>query len=174
MIIEYLKHTHYNFIKERLPYLAKLIENLSRNDHSDPSIIDDLKFVFPLFVEDLIHHIYEEEDHLFHFILKLNAALSGTYNISKAYYELERQSIQYYAVEHDMDDDEMKGIRDITHNYALNHQSSLHLRVVYSELQHFEKSLKIHAAVENEVLFPKALMLEKEVKKMLKEKSRQN
>jgi len=37
--------------------------------------------------------------------------------------------------------------------------------VLFSELERFEEKLKVHAKIENEVLFPKALMLEKSVRK---------
>lgn len=173
IIIEYLKHTHYIFIKERLPYLAKLIEHLPET--SSKNVANDLKFVFPLFVEDLILHIYEEEDSLFTYVLSLNQALLSFYKPTQLYIDMERYSIQNLAIEHDIDDDEMLGIRAITNNYSLDAiHNNLHLRVVYAELQRFEKELSTHARIENEILFPKALMLEKEVKRMLKGKTKFN
>jgi regulator of cell morphogenesis and NO signaling len=88
---------------------------------------------------------------------------------------MERYSIQNLAIGHDIDDDEMQGIRKITNDYCLDTlDNNLHLRVVYAELQRFEKELCTHARIENEILFPKALMLEKEVKRMLKGKTRFN
>ena len=33
LIIEYLKHSHFLFIKHRLPYIAKLVENLQEHKH---------------------------------------------------------------------------------------------------------------------------------------------
>jgi regulator of cell morphogenesis and NO signaling len=173
IIVEYLKHTHYIFIKERLPYLAKLIEHLP--EIPSKNVASDLKFVFPLFVEDLILHIYEEEDTLFSYVLSLNQALISFYKPTQLYVDMERYCIQNLAIGHDIDDDEMLGIREITNNYCLNtSDSNLHLRVVYAELQRFEKELCTHARIENEILFPKALMLEKEVKKMLKGKTKFN
>src|SRR5690606_9504913 len=71
LIIEYLKHSHFLFIKHKLPYIARLIENF-KTYQSDYQLIErDLKIVFPLFVEDFIEHIYKEEDTLFSFIQTL-------------------------------------------------------------------------------------------------------
>ena len=172
VVVEYLKHTHFIFIKERLPYLSKLIKNLSSGEYA--SIVEDLQFIFPLFVEDLIYHIYQEEDELFSYVMSLHAALKAPQKTNRLYFDLEKHSIQNFAVSHDIDDDEMKGIRNITNNYNIQNISSLHLRVVYAELQHFEKELMTHARVENEILFPKALMLEKQVRRFFKDKSRFN
>jgi len=172
VIVEYLKHTHFIFVKERLPYLSKLIKNLPA--HKYTNIVEDLQFIFPLFVEDLIYHIYQEEDELFSYVMSLHGVLREPHYTNRIYFDLEKYSIQDFAVSHDVDDDEMKGIRQITNNYSIQGIDSLHLRVVYAELQHFEKELMTHASVENEILFPKALMLEKQVRKFFKDKSRFN
>lgn len=174
LIIEYLKHAHYIFIKQKLPYIARLIENLQAGFPLHRQIIEDLKFVFPLFVEDFIHHIYEEEDSLFCYINLLNKFLNQPSNPSVVFYEMEKFSLQEHAIAHDLHDDEMEGIRSITNDYRLPDERDLHLKVVFEELRSFEKQLIAHAGVENEILFPKALLLEKEVKCELKEKIRWN
>ncbi len=174
LILEYLKHTHFTFVKHRLPYIARLVESF-KADHADyESVEKDLKELFPLFLEDFIHHIYEEEDTLFGYIRLLEKASKGIYNPSKLYYMLEKNSLQRFAMEHEAHDDEMAGIRRITNNYALGDDAPLHVKVIYSELTSFEKSLKTHARIENEILFPKAMMVENKVKKVFGEKVKYN
>jgi regulator of cell morphogenesis and NO signaling len=174
LVIEYLKHSHYIFIKQKLPYIGKLIENLNVDISELVQIGKDLKFVFPLFVEDFIHHIYEEEDTLFTYILSLNSFLKGRGNLSKIYFDMERQGLSQYAAQHEEHDDEMMGIRQITSQYSIKSNTPLHVRVVYAELQSLEQELKNHAKVENEILFPKALALEKHVLSNFKQKIQYN
>ena len=174
LVIEYLKHAHYLFIKSRLPYITTLVADLPENAPTYEGIVKDLKFVFPLFVEDFIHHIHEEEDNLFRYVMLLKNVTCNRYNPSQVYYEMEKYSIQQHAINHDVHDDEMKGIRNITNDYHLEGDAPLHIKVVYSELESFEKSLITHARIEDEILFPKALMLEKEVKVLLQQKVRSN
>lgn len=171
LIIEYLKHWHFIFVKERIPYLSDLLFNL---DHDIYPEINELKLVFPHFVEDFIEHIYEEEDQLFYYILQLNNALKGALNMYKTNKLLEQKAIQEFALEHDIEDDEMKGIRKLTNNYTMPDTRNLQVKVLLSELQSFEQELKIHARVENELLFPKALFVEQEVNNMLKSKAGMN
>jgi regulator of cell morphogenesis and NO signaling len=87
---------------------------------------------------------------------------------------LEKNSLQRFAIEHEAHDDEMEGIRKITRDYALSSDAPLHVKVIYSELTAFEKSLKTHARIENEILFPKAMMLENGVKKLFEAKVKYN
>lgn len=174
LIVEYLKHMHYIFIKQKLPFLSKTIARLSASSGVDRQTVEDLQFVFPLFVEDFIKHIYEEEDTLFSYIQLLRNALDKKVNYGRLYYAMERTSLHDFAMEHEVHDDEMAGIRSITKDYALKKINNTGIKVVYKTLQQFEKELQVHAAVENEILFPKAMMLEKQVKSFLKGKIASN
>ena len=58
LMVEYLKHAHYLFVKKRIPYIAQLIDGLQIVNFRYQSLSADLKSVFPLFVEDFIEHIY--------------------------------------------------------------------------------------------------------------------
>jgi len=171
LVVAYLKHTHFTFIKQKLPYVVSLIDHLSPKQ---TAIAKDLQLLFPLFVEDFIHHIYEEEDTLFNYILLLHQAQNLSYNPGVLYYAMEKHSIQKYANEHETHDDEMIGIREITDHYSITSNTSLHLRVLYAELNDFENELRIHAKVENDILFPKSLALEHEIKAMVGRKVRFN
>jgi regulator of cell morphogenesis and NO signaling len=174
LIIQYLKHSHFLFIKHKLPYIARLVESFKAN-HDDFRVIErDLKIVFPLFVEDFIEHIYHEEDTLFIFIQSLDRAVRGNYVPTKLYMLMEKNSMQRFAMDHEAHDDEMNGIRRITKDYAAGPNCPLHVKVLYNELKEFEKTLITHARIENEILFPKAMELENKVKKAFQEKSKLN
>lgn len=164
LIIEYLKHAHYTYIKQRLPYIAGLIQDLPVEELQSDK---DLKLIFPYFVEDFIRHIYDEEDSLFHYILMMNKADKGDAHSQKVLRNFDNKSISDFALEHSSDDDVMDGIREITNNYSPEVPST-HLKVVYRELQSLEKDLMLHAKIENEILFPKALELEKSISDKLK------
>lgn len=170
LIIEYLKHTHFIFIKQKLPYLSKIIADLPECCEGHCALVKDLKFVFPLFVEDFIHHIYQEEDTLFQYIANLNAFYKGTGSLAKLYFEMEKNSLSRFASEHEEHDDEMLGIRQITNDYTVLSSTPLHIKVIFEELKALENELQIHARVENDILFPKALMLEREVVEQIKSK----
>ena len=83
LIIEYLKHAHFLFVKHKLPYIGRLVDSFSSNDSRFEHVAKDLKILFPLFLEDFIHHIYEEEDTLFKYIKLLDRASTGKYNPEK-------------------------------------------------------------------------------------------
>ncbi|MDH4058614.1 MAG: hemerythrin domain-containing protein [Cyclobacteriaceae bacterium] len=174
LIIEYLKHTHFLFIKHKLPYIAKLVQDFKAEKQEFQFIERDLRLIIPLFVEDFIHHIYEEEDTLFKYINALERASKGSYIPTRLYQLMERHSIQKFAIDHESHDDEMQGIRKITNNYTLKPDAPLQVKVIFNELREFEKSLTTHARIENEILFPKAMILETKVKQAFFKKTSLN
>lgn len=163
-LIDYLRSTHRLYIRRKLPYMAELIAAIDVSLFHDANLAEDIKMLFPIFVEDFIKHIHEEEDVLFSYVEQLLAAQKGSIAANKLFWQIEQGILQKQALEHESHDDEMEGIRQLTHNYWLPANASLHTQVIYAELQHFEKDLQQHAEIENKQLFPKALQVENQVK----------
>ena len=165
LVIEFLKDNHNYFIKNKLPYLHNLINNLSDNNQTNFS--KDLKFIFPIFFEDFVEHIYEEENHFFKYIYELFNAEQGRVNTSSLIFMMKNFSINKILNDHINEDSEMAGIRGITKNYSYKSIKDLHLKVIFQELKEFDEELSVHSYIENKILFPKAFKLEKKVSKIL-------
>ncbi|WP_375562768.1 hemerythrin domain-containing protein [Bernardetia sp. OM2101] len=176
LVIDYLKHSHRVFMRRSLPYMSKLVSDCDSKDFSIQykSIIEDLKIAFPLFAEDFIHHIFEEEDSLFDYITLLDNAFYEKIPMTKVFYPMKEHSISRFLRQHQQDDDEMKGIRELTNNYKITTKTPLLIKVLYSELKDFEEELQLHADIENRILLPKALKLELKLKQNIIEKSKFN
>ena len=171
-LVEFLKHSHYVFAKKRLPYIASLISSLEIVKEN--SIERDLQILFPMFVEDFIQHIYFEEESFFRYVIQLYKGVSGNFNHGKLYYQMKKNSVADFANEHEAHDDVMAGIRKITKDYSIDSSTDLQLSVIYSELISFERDLINHANIENNILFPKALGIENEARKMIESTSKLN
>lgn len=154
LLLEYLRHSHYLFIKEKLPYISFLIDNYQL------PFANDLKTIFPVFVEDFIKHIYEEEDELFEYVFVLNKINESKFpNPATALMPYRKISLKEIREEH-QGDDEMGDLREIM-DLALS--QDLHGRVIINELKAFDKEIFYHAEIENEILFPRAIALEQVV-----------
>lgn len=153
ILIQYLKHSHHLFIKDRLPYIAKLL-SAHVADH-------DLKTVFPDFVEEFIDHIYNEEDELFgkvEALLKIDQ--NKTSNPAAMWMKHADLSICRAHLEHE-DEDELEGLRELIDKAPT---FDIHWRVIISELRAFDREMLYHAQIENKIFFPKAIGLESKVK----------
>ena len=72
LLVEFLKHAHHLFIKDKLPYIVHLAKSLNGSS--------GMQALLPEFIEDLIRHIYEEEDQLFEHICELEKFVNGNFN----------------------------------------------------------------------------------------------
>jgi regulator of cell morphogenesis and NO signaling len=57
--------------------------------------------------------------------------------------------------------DEMRQIRELTHGYTVPADGCTTYRVCFAELLRFERDLHRHVHLENNVLFPKAVEIER-------------
>ena len=155
-LINYLKQSHVTFIKECLPYIGALIDKLK----GPAPLITDLKLVFPLFFEDFVTHIHEEEDGLFDYIKTLVGIKQGkVINPLKKLYRLREINLATIALDH-KDEDEMKSMRALVAELP---ETAFIMGLVKKEFQVFDQLLQFHAEIEDQLLFPKAIAMEKQI-----------
>jgi len=156
IVIEYLKHSHHIFIKDKLPYIAKLV---SRHPG-----MEDLKLIFPEFVDEFVNHIYAEEDTLFHYLDSLLKVDNGEHpNPASVFWKHRHLSLENIYDQH-CEDEELAGLRHLAEEYK---KPDLHARVILKEIKAFDREMWYHAEIENKILFPKAIELEKRVKERI-------
>jgi len=173
LIIGYLKHSHHTFIKHRLPYIHTLIKGLKIESHQNNDL-KDLHLIFPVFLEDFIKHIYEEEDTLFGYIQDLEKFdINDPKSVSTIVVGKQEHSLQAISKEH-IEEDEMAGLREMISCIMNQKIDDVIVKTIVRELMAFDDELINHARIENEILFPKAIGLEKSVLDKLQELSRLN
>jgi regulator of cell morphogenesis and NO signaling len=164
-LIAYLKQSHVTFIKECLPYIGILIDKLK----GPAPLITDLKLVFPLFFEDFVTHIHEEEDGLFEYIKVLVGLEQGrVINPIKKLYWLREINLEAMALDHK---DEMKSMRALVAELP---ETEFIMGLVKKEFQAFDQLLRFHADIEDQLLFPKAIAMEKQIWAEIKQHAADN
>ncbi len=164
-VLEHLCAWHKYFVHQKLPYMQRLVTAALRApSHCKESrvIANDLNIALPLFNQDFIEHIEEEEKGLFAYINCLHTAQTQHWAFLKTawYIFVKKLSIKQFGEHHLEEDDCMKGIRELTSDYKLPPNASLALTVLYAELQDLEAELLAHAQTENDILMPLAADLE--------------
>ncbi len=163
LLIEYLRHSHHIFIKEKLPFITHLAKHCEGRQ--------EIQSLLPEFVEDFICHIYEEEDSVFKYVKVLSNCLKGSVaNPISPLLSFETFSLTG-EYEHHQGDDEMKVIRSMIESLEPQSQKE---EVLVQEVKAFDREMLYHAEIENKIFFPKAISLESEVKSKIKKISTLN
>ena len=131
VLVAYLKKKHYYFVRQELPFLSNMISGV-KPEPGFEALMADLKIMFPLFVEDFIHHIHEEESRLFKRIELLQDVEDGNFALHDAVTILEKDPVRLLAEQHEIHDDEMeRGFEKLTNDYSLEESAPLTMKVLF-------------------------------------------
>ncbi len=173
LVLSLLQQSHKDYLQIKIPFLKDIILQSSESHFSNKQLIKDLKTIFPVFVEDFITHIFKEEDTLFHYIKTLLHIKANPAEYAKLFDLLNTYHLGNFIDNHECCD-EMKGIRELTGNYMYKEGAHPTEIILLDTLASFDKDLKIHANIEDEILFKKTLNLEDEVLEIFAQKIIQN
>ena len=115
------------------------------------------------FLQDMLNHMIREERILFPAIKEV-VAKDRDRNVELTLPAgLIAGSIQVMQTEHRISGDDLKFFRKITHDYLLPEDACNAYAYLFEKLQEFEADLLQHIHMENNILFPKAVILEGKV-----------
>src|SRR5262245_935566 len=158
-LIDHIITRHHTYVRSSLPtisrYLAKLVE-VHGTRHPE---LARVATSFGQMGRDLLQHMMKEERVLFPYIRQL--AVSPLTTPPPSPFGTIENPIRMMEREHNEAGDEMRLIRELTNGYAPPADACTTYRVCFAELAAFERDLHRHVHLENNVLFPKGIELER-------------
>jgi regulator of cell morphogenesis and NO signaling len=162
---DYIVNVHHTYVREAIPTLYEYTTKVARvHGGRHPEVVEVAKH-FVNIANELEAHMPKEERVLFPFIKQMVEAKKSGVKIDRPAFGSIQNPINMMEMEHEAAGGELEAIRNLTNDYTLPADACATYRVMFSKLQEFEEDLHRHIHLENNVLFPKALELEKEVLK---------
>jgi regulator of cell morphogenesis and NO signaling len=162
-LADYIVNTHHSYVRKSLPDLRVYAAKVA-GKHG--SIHPELPKIYEL-VEDisaeLSAHMVKEERILFPYIKKMVNAENHAQPFHAAHFGTVQNPVSMMVMEHEMAGKKLGEIRALTNNYALPEDACGSYSFLYRMLDEFENDLHIHVHLENNILFPKAIELEKKL-----------
>ena len=159
---DYIVNTHHSYVKKTLPELmqyAAKVADVHGKQH--PELIKIRQLVEAI-NEELLSHMIKEEKLLFPFIKELVNAANNAVQTGEAHFGTIQNPISVMEAEHEMVGSCLAEIRSLSYDYALPADACASYTLLYKMLAAFEADLHIHVHLENNILFPKALKLERQ------------
>ena len=161
-LTDYIINTHHNYVKEAIPFISDLANKVAKV-HGDrhPEVIEVAK-IFDKISKDFGLHLLKEENVVFPYIKELVLQKkSGIRSTSD--FDTINEPVQLLEVEHELAGEDMSAIRALTSQYLLPQDACTSYTILYKKLLEFENNLFDHVHLENNILFPKAIQMEKEL-----------
>ena len=158
-LIDHIVSTHHAYVRSSMPairhYLAKLVEAHGAR-HPELLLITAH---FDTVIRELGQHLLKEEQVLFPYVRDLVKSTDGGRHVPSPFGSVENP-IRMMEREHREAADELRIIRALTGGYVAPADGCATYEVCMAELDRFERDLHRHVHLENNVLFPKAVVLE--------------
>jgi len=159
LIVEYLKKTHQYYYNYYIPEIEKQFNELitSAPDKNNLSLLT--KFYLK-FKKELHEHLQYEDKYTFPYVLNLHSLLNNS-NQSGTPPTLPFRSIIEFEEEHNDVDNKILDLKNIIIKYLKAGYDDNKCNTLLSTLFHFEDDLRDHARIEDKIMVPKVLQIEK-------------
>lgn len=163
LLADYIEKKHHRYVQEKTleiqPYLDKICKV---HGERHPELLK-IKEEFNASAGELAAHMKKEELILFPFIRKLTQAKMENIKVDAAHFGTVINPIQMMMDEHTVEGNRFRKIEELSNNYTPPQDACNTYRVSFSLLKEFEQDLHLHIHLENNILFPKAIEIEKEL-----------
>lgn len=163
LLADYIEKKHHRYVEEKSleiqPYLKKVC---SVHGNSHPELFE-IKELFDGAVSELASHMKKEELILFPFVRKMVKSQHENSEITLSQFGTVKNPIEMMMQEHETEGDRFRKIEELSNNYTTPPEACNTYKVTFALLKEFEQDLHLHIHLENNILFPKALELEKEL-----------
>lgn len=160
-LIDHIINVHHTYVEENIPLLLQYANKVAKvHGHHYTELIQINKLVTDV-ANELLDHMQKEELILFPYVKQQVEAQKKGVEIAAPHFGTVNNPINVMEQEHEIAGDIFKEIARLTNNYTPPEGACNTFRALYSKLEEFEQDLHQHVHLENNILFPKAIELEK-------------
>lgn len=164
-LIDYIVNTHHRYIKDNAENLNDLAIKVAEHHGDGHQELNRLSTLMYHFLQDLIDNTVREEEVLFPVIKQIvaknrNAETEITYKVGSL-----QDPINVLRKDHEIAIADLSFFRTLTNDYTLPADACSSYQYLFQKIKEFEADLQTHIHLENNFLFPKAILLDAELAK---------
>ena len=163
-LADYIYNQHHLYYYNELPIIKGLITKVTQHHGSNHPELNYLYQAFAKLVEELDTHFMREEKVVFPFIKALvQAKRTGNREALNSQPSL-TEPIQVMEEDHEAAGEILDAMQKVSNHYTAPADACNSYQFLYKKLKELDEDLHQHIHLENNILFPKALKLEKELR----------
>ena len=163
-LIVHILTTHHSYVKEYSPLIHGHLKKITEKHSGRHPELIKIEQLFSEIKLDMDQHMMKEEVILFPRIKQIDSQWKDK-NIEKEMIQIEAP-IHMMEAEHKIAGEILSKIKELSNNYTAPEDACTTYRLAFDELKHFEHDLHQHVHLENYILFPKAVELQKKTRMM--------
>ncbi|WP_271393890.1 iron-sulfur cluster repair di-iron protein [Aequorivita sinensis] len=164
-LTDHIINVHHGYVEESSPLLLQYSQRVNHVHGHHYTELAEIESLVKQVVQELAAHMKKEELILFPFIKKLVKAEREGTEVPPIHFGTVENPIKMMEAEHEEAGEILRKIAKLSNNFTPPQGACNTYKAFYSKLEEFEQDLHQHVHLENNILFPKALKLEKTLKK---------
>ncbi|CAM3494443.1 iron-sulfur cluster repair di-iron protein [Flavobacterium chungbukense] len=162
LLADYIEKTHHRYVEEKTSVLLPFLDKLCKVHGANHPELFKINELFIGCAGELSQHMKKEELILFPFVKRMVKTKESDGILHQPSFGTVSNPIAMMMHEHDNEGERFRAIAELTNNYTPPADACTTYRVTFAMLREFEEDLHKHIHLENNILFPKAVVLEKD------------
>lgn len=166
-LVDYLINLHHAYLGINLPETAATLDHFLKGHRSKYPYLDEIMSTFNQLQVELILHLEQEEKIIFPYIRQIVHAWESQETYAGLLVRTLRKPIEaMVGQEEKYFEKYLLVFRQLTDNYNVPQGACITHKVALAKLKELDADLVQHIYLENEILFPKAIQVEKELRQL--------
>jgi len=166
LIIDFLKKSHHYYNQEMIPAIENLIHQLRWTDNEHERNLQILQKFFNEYRKEVKAHTDHEEETVYPYMVYIEKKCMKNEHIEECYRKMKKYSITNYAEEHNNIEEKLTDLKNIIIKYLPPADNQDIVFRILQKLFRLESDLNDHAAIEEKVLVPKIMEMEKRLEQI--------
>ena len=166
-LIEHIVAKHHAYVKQEIPRIQQLLHKVVAVHGQNHAELGKIEQVFQALSSELTSHMLKEEQVLFPYIIALEEATGTSGRPPKPVFGTVSNPIHMMELEHDSTGRALTEIRTLSGGHTAPEGACFSYKTLYAAFKEFEADLHQHVHLENNILFPRAIELERHAAKGL-------
>jgi regulator of cell morphogenesis and NO signaling len=160
-LVAHIKNTHHNFTRKETVRLNALLNKVCSVHGTNHPELFEIRSTFAGLAQELTTHLMKEEMVLFPYIDRMEEAVIQREPVLPAPFGTVENPVAMMEHEHDSAGNALRAMRKSSNNFTLPADACVSYQTLYEALEAFEADLHQHIHLENNILFPRAIAMEK-------------
>ncbi|RYE42158.1 MAG: hypothetical protein EOP48_23535 [Sphingobacteriales bacterium] len=163
-LVDYTINIHHVYLRQNLPVVMSYLDRFKANHGESFKYVDQLIDNIKKLTSQLFTHMDEEESIIFPYIKQIHSAHLHKENYAGLLVRTLKKPVDNLSrtQQHGLNATLLE-CRNLTNSYTVTEKSCLHHKVTFAKLRELDDNLTQHLYLENEIIFPRAISIEREL-----------
>lgn len=163
-LTDYIFNVHHRYLQRALPEIKEQVAKFLDGHRKKFPQLEELETIIDRFMKEIPPHMKREEEIFFPYIKQIHHAHKHRESYAKLLIRTLRKPIEEVMLkEHEATGSNLHRLRTITNSYTPPDKACIAHKVTFAKLKELDNDLVQHIHLESNILFPKAIQMEKEL-----------